>query len=80
MKHVKYGIRSWDNDSIKTCVWCGKGLTDHYIRVNSFYFCSMVADEAGFSAKCFSEWALNRFPNQIAKRMIGELPTPEMQS
>ncbi len=79
MKHVTYGVRSWNNDSIKKCVSCGKHLTDHYIRVNSFYFCSIVPDGTGFSAKCFSEWAVNRFPAKIAARMIVELPTPEMQ-
>ncbi len=79
MKHVTSGVRPRDNGSIKKCVSCGKELTDHYIRVNSFYFCSMVADEGGFSAKCFSEWCVNRFPAHVAARMIVELPTPDMQ-
>jgi len=78
MNTTKYGVRAWNNTSDRKCCQCGKVLGDHYIRVNSYYFCSMKADGNGFSALCFSEWAVNRFPGRVAARMIVNLPTPEM--
>lgn len=78
MQHVTYGIRSWNNTSDRKCHQCGKILGEHYIRVNSYYFCSIQQEKDGFSADCFSQWAVDRFPSRIARRMIVEIPTPDM--
>lgn len=80
MQQVTYGVRAWNNTSIeRKCLECGKLLGDHYIRVNSYYFCPMTQDKEGLSADCFSSWAVNTFPQRVAARMIVELPTPDMQ-
>jgi len=73
-------IRAWNNTSAeRKCHQCGMPLGEKYIRVGSMYFCPMIPDGTGLSAICFSTWAVNRFPGSIARRMIVELPTPEMK-
>lgn len=79
MQHVKYGIRSWNNTADRKCYQCGKVLNAHYIRVNSYYFCPITQAKEGFDADCFSRWAVDKFPTRIARRMIIEIPTPDMQ-
>lgn len=80
MQHTTYGVRAWNNTSIeRKCLQCGKLLGDHYIRVNSYYFCPITQVKEGFDADCFSRWAVDKFPSRIARRMIIEIPTPDMQ-
>lgn len=78
MQHVKYGIRSWNNTMAeKRCHHCGKILEDHYVRVNSIYFCPFQSGENGIESECFSEWAVLHFPgNRYFKAMIYP---PELQ-
>lgn len=79
MQTTKIGIRAWNNTADRTCYRCGKVLGDHYIRVNNYYFCQIRQETDGFSADCFSAWAVDKFPSRIARRMIVEIPTPDMK-
>ena len=60
------------------CHYCGRILpSDTYIRSGSFYFCAMRAENNGWSAECFSNWAYSVYPKTLANRMVREISTPE---